>query len=105
MSHIDIKVPHTLPREEAMQRIKTLLTSLQGQYAGMIKNVFQQWDSNEGRFSFSVKGFSVSGKIYIGVDTVRLGSKLPFLLSFYKEKITEQIMKQGTELLKNNVTV
>lgn len=101
MTHIDIKIPHSIPQEEALRRIKNLLSNLQKEHSGIIKNVQENWSGHEGRFSFSAKGFLVSGKIYVGVDTVRVSSRLPFLLSFYKSAIIRTIEQKGAELLNN----
>ena len=101
MSYLDLKIPHTLPQEEAIARIKKLLANLQQEHAGTIKNITEEWTGPEGRFSFSAKGFSIAGKIYVGTDVVRVGSKLPLMLSFYKSKIGEMIEKKGEELLRS----
>ena len=105
MSYLDLKIPHTLPQQEAITRIKKLLASLQEQHSGSIKNVTEEWTGPEGRFSFSAKGMSLAGKIYVGTDVVRIGSKLPLMLSFYKGKIADLVEKKGLELLRNHALV
>ena len=100
MSNVDIKIPHLISQDEALKRIKNLFTDLQRQHSGAIKKVKESWRGQEGNFSFSIKGFSVSGKIYVGVDTVRISSNLPFVLSLYKNTITKTIWAKGSELLK-----
>lgn len=103
MSNVDIKIPHTLGQEEALKRIKKLLTNLKEEQAAIVKNVKEDWNGQEGNFSFSAKGFQVSGKIYAGVDTVRITSRLPFVLTFFKNTITKTIWAKGTELLHDTV--
>jgi len=99
MSHLDLKIPHSLPQEEALRRIKKLLKGLQQQHSQSFKNIDEHWDGYEGRFSFSANGFSVAGKIYVGVDNIRLSSRLPLVLSFYKKKISDVIQEKAGELL------
>ena len=103
MSNIEIKIPHIIGQEEAHKRIRNLITSLKEEHSGKIKDVQEDWSGREGNFSFSVKGIQVSGKIYVGVDTVRINSRLPFVLSFYKNTITKMIWAKGTELLHGHV--
>ena len=100
MNTVDIKVPHSISPEEALRRIKELVTNLQREHSANVKNVKEKWTGQEGSVSFSVKGMSVAAKIYVGVDTVRVSSRLPFLLSFYRNKITKTIWEKGTEILR-----
>ena len=103
MAKLDIAIPHNLPQQEALTRIQGLLKKLQQEQKETIRDVSEKWNDNEGEFSFSAKGFQVSGKIYAGVDTVRISSHLPFVLSFYKNTITKTIWAKGTELLHDTV--
>jgi len=100
MNTIDIKLPHAIPPDEALRRIKELVTTLQHEHSTNIKNVKEKWTGHEGSLSFSVKRISVAAKIYVGVDTVRVSSRLPFVLSFYRNRITKKIWEKGTELLR-----
>lgn len=99
MSHLDLQIPHSLPQQEAIARIKKLLAGLQQKHQQSFNNIDEHWEGPEGRFSFSAKGFSVAGKIYVGVDSVRLSSRLPLVLSIYKKKISEVIQEKAGELL------
>ena len=99
MSNIELKIPHIIGPEEALKRIKNLITNLKEEHSGKIKGAKEDWSGQEGNFSFSVKGIRVSGKIYVGVDTVRISSRLPIVLSFYKNTITKMIWAKGSELL------
>ena len=99
MSHLDLQIPHSLSQEEVLRRIKKLFKRLKLQYSQSFKTIDEYWDGYEGRFSFSAKGFSVAGKIYVGAENIRLGSRLPLALSFYKGKISEVIQEKAEELL------
>lgn len=99
MSRLDIKIPHKLPGGIALIRVKQLLSDLQNQYQGSVRNVNQEWDGNEGKFSFNAKGFSFKGVILVGVDTVRISGRLPLILSVYKSKIESLVQTRGSELL------
>lgn len=105
MVHLDSKIPHQLAQEQALSRIREIISGLRDKYNNTINNVSQEWNGYDGRFSFSIKGLTINGKIYVGVDTVRVGGRIPFVLSFYKTKIIDTIEKRGTELLKNREPV
>ena len=92
-----------IAQEEALTRIKGLIATLQKEHSGKIKGIKEHWSGNEGSLSFSTRGFQVAGKIYVGVDTVRISSRLPFVLSFYKNAITKTIWAKGNELLNGHL--
>jgi putative polyhydroxyalkanoic acid system protein len=99
MSKLDITVPHQLPREEAVSRIKGLIANLQQEQKDNIQSVKEEWDENQGQFSFKAKGFEVSGNIVVEDDHVRLTGDLPFMLSFFKDTISNVIKDKAGKLL------
>ena len=100
MSYLDIKIPHSLSRAEALARIRNLFTQLKIQHKDKIKNVAEDWTEDEGSVAFSTNGFSVSGKVNVTPHTVRITGKLPLLFSLYKRKITDIINEKAGALLK-----
>jgi hypothetical protein len=101
MAQLDIKIPHDLPAEEALSRIRGLLGKLQHEQKDTIKNVSEQWNGNEGEFNFSAKGFDLSGKIKVQEDSISINGKLPLALSFFKGMISQVIKDKAGELLAN----
>lgn len=99
MAKLDIAIPHNLPQEEALTRIQGLLEQLRREQAGTISEVNERWSGNEGEFSFSAKGFDLSGKITVEKNQVNINGQLPFALSFFKGKISEVIREKAGELL------
>ncbi len=99
MANLDITIPHQLTQQEALARIQELLKTLQEEQKETIKDVSEQWDDNEGKFSFSAKGFDLSGNIKVEENAVSIQGKLPFALSFFKGMIGDTIKKKATELL------
>ena len=99
MAKLDIEIPHSLPRNEALTRIQGLLQQLQHEQKDTIKNVSEQWNDNEGDFSFSAKGFDLSGKIKVEEDKVKIDGQLPFALSFFKGMISQVIKEKAGKLL------
>lgn len=102
MSNLDISIPHSLSQQDATTRIKQLLTKLQQEQKDVIQDVKEDWEGNNGSFSFKAKGFDIAGNISVEPDKVSITGDLPFMLSFFKGKIKEVIEKQGQAVLKAN---
>ena len=99
MAQMDIAIPHGLTQQEALTRIQSMLKNLQQEQKDMIKDVSETWNGNEGEFSFSAKGFDLSGKIKVEENLVSIIGQLPFALSFFKGKISGIIKEKAGELL------
>ncbi|HRO69744.1 MAG TPA: polyhydroxyalkanoic acid system family protein [Chitinophagaceae bacterium] len=99
MAKLDIEIPHQLRREEALDRIQGMLRKLQEEQKDTIRNVSEKWEGNEGEFSFSAKGFDLSGKIRVEENAVNIIGELPFALSFFKSQISRVIQDKAGALL------
>jgi hypothetical protein len=99
MSNLSISIPHQLSQEEALQRVKTLLTNLQNEQRDRIKNVTEEWTGNTAKFGFTAQGFNVSGDIIVESGTATINAELPFALSFFKGMINQTIREKATALL------
>jgi hypothetical protein len=99
MAKLDITIPHALPQQEALTRIQGLLKKLQQEQKGTISNVSEKWNGNEGEFSFSAKGFELSGTLRVEEKEVFVNGQLPFALSFFKGMISQAIKEKAGELL------
>lgn len=100
MSRLQLNIPHQLPKEEALTRIKGLLSNLKQEQKDNISNVQENWGGDKGDFSFSVKGFDIAGDIQVNDTGVEINSDLPFALSFFKGMISSMITDKATALLK-----
>ena len=94
MAKIDLTVTHRFSQDEALRRAHGLLEKIQKQFAGKISDIQQKWDGNVGIFSFSVMGFSVSGKLTVEPSEVKLTAALPFAAVFFKGEIEAAIREQ-----------
>lgn len=99
MPRLDITIPHQLPRQEALTRIQGLLKKLQKEQEGTISNVSEQWNGNEGEFSFSAKGFALSGSLKVEEESVIINGRLPLALVIFRSAIADAIQKKAGELL------
>jgi hypothetical protein len=99
MSNIDIDIPHKLSQEEALNRIKHLLTETKKQHGDMVENLSEQWNGHTGQFSFTVKGFDIQGTLSVTPSAVELRSKVPFAVSLFKGTISKLVTDKAQELL------
>ncbi len=99
MSQLDISVPHQLPQEEALSRVKNLLAQVQEDQKHLIDDLSEEWDGNNGTFNFNAKGFSLAGNIQVNPNDVTIQGDLPFMLSFFKGKIEEVIKNKAAAIL------
>ena len=99
MSSLQMSIPHHLSQEEALKRIQTLLTEMKKEHGDMVENLQENWNGNQGDFSFSVKGFDLSGKLTVMPSTIELDGKIPMSVSLFKGTIITMINKKAAELL------
>jgi hypothetical protein len=100
MSSLNLNIPHNLPKEEALSRIKNLLANLKEEQKNVVSDVQENWQDNKGNFSFKAKGFNLAGDIVVNDGDVRINSDLPFAVSFFKGAISDMITNKTKELLK-----
>ena len=100
MPSLDFAIPHKLTQDEALKRIKQLLTDVKRDHGDMIENLQENWEDNKGSFSFSAKGYEISGELIVQPDSIDIHSKVPFALTLVKGMITSMISQKANELLK-----
>lgn len=99
MSSLSISIPHELPKEEALNRIKGLLQNLKTEHANMISNAEEEWNGSEGKFAFTAKGFDLSGSIKVMDTSVDIDAKVPFAVSLFSGAIKSMISEKAKALL------
>ena len=99
MSSLNLNIPHGLSKEEALTRIKNLLSNLKEDKKDIVSDVQENWQDNKGNFSFKAKGFDLAGDIIVNDSDVQINSDLPFAVSFFKVAIGDMITKKTKELL------
>ena len=99
MAALNLTIPHNLSKEEALTRIKNLLSNLKEEKKDIVSNVQENWQDNKGNFSFKAQGFNLAGDIVVNDADVQINSDLPFAVSFFKSAISDMITKKTKELL------
>lgn len=100
MAGLTMNIPHNLPKEEALKRIKGLLSKLKSEQGDMVSNVKEEWNNDGGNFAFTAKGFDLSGTIQVNENSIDIDAKVPFAVSLFSGRIKSIISEQADELLK-----
>ncbi len=99
MANLETTIPHKLSQEEAVERVKSLLTKVKEDNAYQIKDLKEVWNGNVGEFSFTVQKFDISGTLTVGPASIELQATVPFTVSLFKGAIIKAIDKKAAELL------
>ena len=99
MSKLEMNIPHQLEQQEALSRIQTLLKRVESQFGTQVQDLQQEWNGNQGVFSFRVMNMPVSGKLRVNNGDVALDGKLPLAASLFQGKIKEVIMEEAKKVL------
>ena len=99
MPNIEMNIPHKLSQEEALLRIQSLLQKVKAKFANAIRDLKEEWNGNIGSFSFTVKGYEVSGILTVKPSSVELDGKIPFAAAFFKGKIKSVIATEAEKIL------
>ena len=92
-------IPHSLPQEKALERIKKLLSETKRDHGDKIQDLRENWSGNEGVFSFTAQGYAISGTLIVKPSSIELNGKIPFAVSLFKGRITKMIDEKAAELL------
>ncbi len=94
-----MNIKHGLTKDDALTRIKKLLSETSDQHADSISDLKEKWNGNVGTFSFNVKGFGVSGTLTVKDSEIVLDGKIPLAASLFKGKIKSTIQNEADKLL------
>ena len=99
MPKIELNIPHSLTKDEALTRIQTILPQLKEQHSDKIKDLDESWINNTGEFKFKISGFKVSGTLQVGENFVLINGEIPFAALLFKGQIENSIKEKAMELL------
>ncbi|MDA7977202.1 MAG: polyhydroxyalkanoic acid system family protein [Pirellulales bacterium] len=90
MPKLSFAVPHSLTREEASARLKSLLERAKAKNPDT-EILEENLGETSGTFAVKAKGFKVSGGVEIEDDKVQVNLDLPFTLMMFKGRIESEI--------------
>lgn len=99
MPNLEMSVPHSLKQEEAVRRVKKLISEFRDQFAGNISKVKEEWRGSTDDFSFEADGYQVSGKIIVKAKEIDVTGDVPYPASLFISVIEATIKDKANKLL------
>jgi Putative polyhydroxyalkanoic acid system protein (PHA_gran_rgn) len=99
MPKTTIVVPHQLPPEEALRRVKALLADVQQEHGGQLSDVHQEWNGNEGRLSWKSMGKGMTANLSVKPSEVEVVANLPIAFTMFKGKLEGLVRDQLSRAL------
>ncbi len=98
---IDVSIPHRLTRDEARARLREGGTRIQSQFAGggKLAQVHENWQDFRNDFRFTAMGQSITGRMDVEADAIKLSVDVPWIFAMLTDKIRARIEQEGRKLL------
>lgn len=100
MPKMNVTVPHQLGRDEALGRLKNLLTDMKQQYGDRVTDLNENWTDAGGTFSFKAMGFKLSGTLNVTDTEMQLNGELPWAAKPFQGTVETTIRERAERLLK-----
>lgn len=100
MPKLNLEVPHTLPQNEAQDRLQRFAESLHGKFGDQAKDITQSWTDNVLSFGFKTLGMRIDGNIGVEPDKLVVNGDLPMAAMMFKGKIESEIREQLERLVR-----
>jgi putative polyhydroxyalkanoate system protein len=99
MAPLTIVIPHQLTKAEARQRIESHFTQLLGQYGSSLDHLEHHWNGDALDFQAGVMGMTITGKLQVEDQAVRVEIVLPWVLTTMSKSISQTIDQEARKLL------
>ena len=99
---IDVSIPHRLTRDEARDRLRGGAERLRAQFAGgglPVAQVHDVWQDYHNDFRLTAMGQSITGRMDVEADAIRLSVDVPWMLGMIAEKVRGRIEQEARKLL------
>ena len=100
MPKINFEIPHSLPADEAKDRLQRFVESLEAKFQDNVSDLQQSWDGDHLAFGFKTYGIKIAGKIGVEDHRIMVDVDLPISAMMFKGKIESEIRKQLERLLR-----
>lgn len=102
MPQFNVQVPHTLPQQEARERLNRFIDSLRQKFQDSVHDLEQNWDGDTLRFAFKTFGIPLKGGITIADHQLIVAGDLPFTAMMFRGKIESSIREQLERLVRGD---
>jgi hypothetical protein len=94
-----VSIPSRLGAAETKRRLQDGVRNLRTQYANQIASVEETWTDDRMAFKVAALGQTLTGRLDVQADAVRVEIDLPWLLAAFAEKIKGQVEQRGRQML------
>ena len=99
MPVLAVRIPHSLPQEEATDRVRRWMDGMIARYPSYSESVSVTWAEHRAKFSGSTAFASASGTLVVETAEVVVHVELPFLAGTFKSQIKSFIVRALTDEL------
>jgi hypothetical protein len=99
MPVMSITVPHRLPQDEALKRIKTAIANAKKQNPEKVQDFEENWDGYIGNLRGKAMRYTVTGTVAVNPDEVIVGANLPLIAVAFQGKIESTLHEMLARLL------
>ena len=96
---LTISVPHRLGRREAKLRLDSGMSRIQSELAAFVGGFDYSWEDDRLNFRASAMWQTITGRLDVLDDAVRIEIDLPWMMRLLGETITRRIRGWGIALL------
>lgn len=96
---VTVTIPHRLGAVEARRRLQQGITQLRTQYAGQVASIEERWEADHMEFQAGLLGQTLTGRLDVQAESVRVELDLPWMLAVLAEKIRGEVEQRGRKLL------
>ncbi len=99
MPDLNISIPHQLPQDEALRRLKSSIADAKKQYSEKIDELRESWNGYSGTLNVTAMGQNLTVVLTVNPSDVTVQSALPMIAMMFRGKIEAVIRQEGTKLL------
>ena len=92
MKPIEVRVPHSLERDEVLRRLDTALVRAKDEYAAVVGDIEASWEGEDRlRVLLTVSGMKFDGTVDIMVEELVVALQVPGMAALFSRRIREGI--------------
>jgi putative polyhydroxyalkanoate system protein len=96
---ITVMIPSRHGQAETKRRLEDGVRNLRTQYANQIASVEETWTGDRMDFKVAALGQSLTGRLEVLAEAVKVEMDLPWLLAAFADKIKAEVEQRGRKLL------
>ena len=94
-----VSIPHRLGRQEAKLRLDSGLGRLRPELGALVNSLDYSWEGDTLNFNASAMWQTITGRIEVLDEAVRIEIDLPWIMALLSDTITKQVRGRGVALL------